>query len=350
MSELLLPSLEIENFRAFRRLHIPHLSRVNLIVGKNNVGKTSLLETLWLYARRGAPAVIWEQLAVREESAIRNPFAETSPSLTAIRNLFFHRPDILVHGGSLRIGSSEILDQQLTIAIERHPDSSSQQRGILPFFVLRIGGRVRLFTEFIQSVPDIANLPSMAQIPHTIIAANGLTPHYITALWDQIALTNLEEHVVAALRIVAPEIERVNMIADSAIGPQRIAMVRVQGNGQPVALRSYGDGMYRLFVLAVAFVNAPQGILLVDEIESGLHYSVQPDMWRFIFNLAQQLNIQVFATTHSWDCIEAFQLAAAAHREEGQIIRLGRRGDDVAATVFDEHDLALIARDQIEVR
>ncbi len=60
-------------------------------------------------------------------------------------------------------------------------------------------------------------------------------------------------------------------------------MARVQGNRQPIALRSYGDGMFRLFVLALALVNAPQGMLLVDEIENGLHYSALPDMWRLIF-------------------------------------------------------------------
>lgn len=350
MSDLLLPSLEVVNFRAFRHLRIERLARVNLIVGKNNVGKTSVLEALWLYARRGDPGAIWEQLAVREESVVQSSSPGLSPSLLAIRNLFSQRPDVVAQGSTLAIGSDAVPNQRLTIAIELQADSSLQQRGSLPYFVLRVGDKTHLFTELKHSMPDISTLPGMTHIPHTIIAARGLTPQYVTALWDRVALTNLEEDVVAALRILSPEIERVNMLADPAVGQQRIAMARVQGSSQPVSLRSYGDGMFRLFVLAVTLVNAPQGLLLVDEIENGLHYSALPDMWRLLFAVAARLNVQVFATTHSWDCIEAFQIAAADTVEEGQIIKLGRKGDDVVATLFDEQELALIARDQIEVR
>ena len=53
MARLILDTLGIDNFRLFQHLRIPQLSRFNLIVGKNNVGKTTLLEALWLYARRG---------------------------------------------------------------------------------------------------------------------------------------------------------------------------------------------------------------------------------------------------------------------------------------------------------
>ena len=350
MGDLLLPSLEITNFRAFRQLRIERLARVNLIVGKNNVGKSSLLEALWLYACRGDPSIISEQLAVREESALQNSFTGLSPSSHALRNLFFQRPDVIAQGGRLSIGSDDVPDQRLTIAIEHHPDPSPQLRGRVPLFVLRVGDKAHFFTDPIHTTLDAHTLLGISLIPHSIIVARDLPPQYVTTLWDRIALTNREEDVVMALRILAPEIERVNMLADPAVGPQRIAMARVQGNRQPIALRSYGDGMLRLFVLALALVNAPQGMLLVDEIENGLHYAALPDMWRLIFDVAARLNVQVFATTHSWDCIEAFQIAAAATVEEGEAIRLGWKGRDVVATLFNEQELALIVRDQIEVR
>src|SRR4028118_1414694 len=68
MDELFLKSLEIRQFRAFENLRIPRLNRVNLIVGKNNVGKTSLLEALRLYAYQGSPSLIWDLLQRRDES------------------------------------------------------------------------------------------------------------------------------------------------------------------------------------------------------------------------------------------------------------------------------------------
>ena len=109
--------------------------------------------------------------------------------------------------------------------------------------------------------------------------------------------------------------------------------------------------MQRLFGIALALVNARNGILLIDEIENGIHYSVQPDMWHLIFRVAHQLNIQVFATTHSWDCIEAFQKAAQEDTQnEGLLIRLESKKSKIVVTLFDERQLGIATREQIEVR
>ena len=101
----------------------------------------------------------------------------------------------------------------------------------------------------------------------------------------------------------------------------------------------------------MALVNAKDGILLVDEIENGIHYSVLPDVWRLIFQTAQRLNVQVFATSHSWDCIEAFQKAAKENTEaEGVLVRLYRRGDEIRAVNLDESELEIAVDGKIEVR
>ena len=89
---------------------------------------------------------------------------------------------------------------------------------------------------------------------------------------------------------------------------ERRAIVQAEGHPQPVAPSlTFGDGMNRLFGIALSLANAEGGLLLVDEFENGLHYSVQLDVWRMIFGLSQKLNIQVFATTHSTDTVKAFQ-------------------------------------------
>jgi predicted ATP-dependent endonuclease of OLD family len=117
-----------------------------------------------------------------------------------------------------------------------------------------------------------------------------------------------------------------------------------------VPLRSFGDSVNRLFGIVLSLVTAKDGLLLIDEVENGLHHSVQYDVWKTIFALAQRLNVQVLATSHSWDTIEAFQKAAGETPEDGVLVRLLRRGDDVIATVFDEEDLRIVTRDKIEVR
>lgn len=115
-------------------------------------------------------------------------------------------------------------------------------------------------------------------------------------------------------------------------------------------MRSLGDGINRLFGMTLALVNTKDGLLLVDEVENGLHYSILPDVWRLIFQTARRLNVQVFATTHSWDCIEAFQRAAEDSPEDGVLVRLQNQDGDVTATVFDERRLAVVTREGIEVR
>ena len=86
MGNLILNSLEIRNFRAFHDLKIEHLGRVNLLVGKNNVGKTSLLEALQLYASRAStPTFIWEIMRTRHE--VKQPFVNVRDMLVALKYL-----------------------------------------------------------------------------------------------------------------------------------------------------------------------------------------------------------------------------------------------------------------------
>jgi AAA15 family ATPase/GTPase len=97
-------------------------------------------------------------------------------------------------------------------------------------------------------------------------------------------------------------------------------------------------------------VNTKDGLLLIDEFENGMHHTVQLDVWRGIFRLSKLLNVQVFATSHSWDSIETFQQAAAEDPEEGVLVRLTRKGEAVIPTLFLEKDLAVVTRERIEVR
>ena len=96
--------------------------------------------------------------------------------------------------------------------------------------------------------------------------------------------------------------------------------------------------------------NLALAVLLIDEFENGMHHTVQLDVWRGIFRLAKLLNVQVFATSHSWDAIEAFQKASIEDPEEGLLIRLSRKADAVISTLFREDELAVATRDKIEVR
>ena len=117
------------------------------------------------------------------------------------------------------------------------------------------------------------------------------------ALWDRIALSAHEEDVVNALQVIDPEIMAVSMVGGEGTRQPRTAIVRASNFMQrPVPLRSYGDGVNRLFGIVLSQVNAKDGLLLIDEFENGMHYWIQRDAWRMVFDLAERkLDIQVVA-------------------------------------------------------
>lgn len=100
-----------------------------------------------------------------------------------------------------------------------------------------------------------------------------------------------------------------------------------------------GDGMTRLFNIIVALVNTQNGILLIDEFENGLHWSVQPKVWELVFYLAEKLNIQVFATTHSRDCIKGFDSAWNKYPLLGAFLRLDDKDQLIRAVEYTSETL-----------
>jgi hypothetical protein len=240
------------------------------------------------------------------------------------------------------------------------PEAYNAAEVLLPGLRVELGSQLVLNYPLEIDIPDIARLglpkkTKEMEIQHVFIPANGLGREQITLLWDQIALTDLEQDVLASLHIIASQqVERVNLVGSQESDGERVPIVKMAGIAAPLPLRSLGEGMNRMFGIALALVNAKGGMLLLDEIDSGLHYSIQPDLWRMLFEIAHRLNVQVFATTHSWDCVAAFQQAAQEDSHgEGLLISLrGKKGDPghVVAVLFDERELATVTRENIEVR
>ena len=173
--------------------------------------------------------------------------------------------------------------------------------------------------------------------------------------WDRIALTDSENLPIQALQLILGNIvSRVAVIGDD--GPRRRKtgrrfIVRLPDDPFPVPLTSLGDGAIRLFALALALANSRNGFLLIDEAENGIHYSVQRDYWRMILQTAHKDNVQVIATTHSWDCVKGFARAAMETEDaEGVLVRLERDDHGMRAIEYSEDELRVAAEQGIEVR
>src|SRR6266566_3848672 len=322
---------------------------------QNNVGKSSLLEAIQLYARSGSPVLITELLGSRDESRLSNlsdlaaiNFTDLLPGL---KYLFFGRREITNLLETIQIGPVNTPDKTLTISIGGFTSYNTvDDQG--PRFSIQMGKQQLVNFSLSSSTYPRLPLTEPKGITCVSIQAGGLSRRQIGELWDGIALTNLEKEVLAALQLIAPGTEGINLVGDPASKTgERIPIVKITDIDEPLPLRSLGDGMQRIFGIALALANAKDGILLIDEFENGIHYTVQPDLWRLIFQVARRLNVQVFATTHSWDCLEAFQKAAQEDtQQDGVLIRLESKKGRIVATLFDEQQLGIATREQIEVR
>jgi ABC-type branched-subunit amino acid transport system ATPase component len=368
---LILDSLEIKNFRAFKHLRIEKLGRVNLIVGKNNVGKSSVLEALWLYASGTDPAVVWSILSSRDENGTSlSPIPSTEKErVNAARALFHGRKSLEEVREVVQVGPYQPGPQNKTFSIyvsefapsdENYEEVKSRPEfdGLEPLWITDLAlfaktGSGRIYDYPLNpDEPRVKRYKTDYKNQHFVyIPASGLTALQISNFWDAIALTSLEDDVLSAISLLDADIERIGMVGSNDSFTRRYAIVKVRQSSDPFPFRSMGEGMNRMFGIALALVNAKDGMLLIDEVDTGLHYSVLPDLWRLIFEVAHRLNVQVFATSHSWDCIQAFQQAADANtEEEGMLIRLEHRDGDVVPVMFDERKLNIAAREQIEVR
>lgn len=380
MGDLPLKSLYVQGFRAFDDLRLDQLQRANLIVGRNNVGKTYLLEAIRLFVYNGAPDLLRTMLIDRDESPEQNPqpaaIEEVRDWVLSFENLFHGRQTFGSGVEPIRMDVDGSVARRLVIDldfyVERRGEDGVRQLELLvdpppeaqlgeelrPALVIKSGGGPMTLI----ALDQFDDRPSSWRwrgrdgvfspaVPCLFVTSGGPDALATSQLWDRVTLTELEQEVTDALQLVEPRIERVTLVGDVRRPRGRTVLVKLQGEHRRVTLRSMGEGINRLFGLVLALVNVKGGVLLVDEIENGFHYTVLPDLWRLILKTARQLNIQVFATTHSWDCIEAFQTAIRDDVEDdATLIRLESRQEGIRSVSFNKSELSIVTREQIEVR
>jgi AAA15 family ATPase/GTPase len=170
----------------------------------------------------------------------------------------------------------------------------------------------------------------------------------LTNLWDTIIINDLESKVTNCLKIINSNIERIAIVGE---GVGKHFIIKHKNFPKLIPLSSLGEGVSRILCILLHIINHQNGVLLIDEFENGLHYEIQYEVWQMLFKLAQELNVQVFATTHSFDCIKAFTQVANEDKEQsGVLIRLEQKEDKIVPVHFSEEELEIITRRDVEVR
>ena len=313
----MLKELYISNYRLFDELTIPDLGQVNLIAGKNNTGKTALLEALRIWAARGNSSVVNHLLKVR---------GQFTPDFSgAYLALFTNNTQL----NSIKINE---------IKLEKIQDRD----GFVKDFIITIPTDLgRDISQLQASVTADYPQDKSIFVPFNI-------PHFpLQLLWENIVLTPLEGDVLDILKIIEPRLHRIDVNEENS-------KVLLQGDSKPVSLKSLGEGMSRMLWLAVALVSAKESkLLLIDEFEAGLHHSVQESLWKKVFQYAKEWKIQVFVTTHSMDTVRTFHDVAElpGNAGVGKFFRLQRNRDGQIEVVgYGEEELATALEFDLETR
>lgn len=378
----MLSSLHIQNFRNLNDLKIEGMKRVNLFTGKNNVGKSVLLEALSVYASRGDFEWLNQLLRDRGERLNRRGLDDyTEQNAAMYASLFRDRLVSFAKDRSVRIGPIEsdlfgdVANTPDTVTMrfvkykdeldtETDPSRTIRRRKILPgdsssedgAVALQIGfGGINTLYPLSEQNParPFYRHEGNGSLNFQFIRTKNIDRIENDALWDNITLSPKEDYVIKALRIIEPFVERIAFVgsADEAAGRTRRAVVKTRESDLVIPIRSMGDGMNRILSIVLACVNSDKGMLLLDEFENGLHYTVQESLWKLVFELSFQLGIQVFATTHSSDCVAAFTAVLnSGYEENGMLARLENSETGVQVVPFTAEELRIATGQDIETR
>jgi hypothetical protein len=349
----------IKNYRCFSSLQLSPLARVNLIAGMNNTGKTALLEALHLHSypqNAELPFTIneWRESVPErrfDEAVVSWLFFDRQPAL----RIEFISIDEQNDSRSLQIAfgdGAELrrqfldVDQFVAGSLLEGEWKTNQPRVALKttaqgkesYAVGIISQRTGLFS-IQSSVPW--NGPSV------FLSSWRHFPDEEVKAFSALEAANRQQEILPSLQLLEPRLTRLSLIlvADRPVIHADI------GLNQLVPITLMGEGIRRLLAILAAVVNAKGGRVLIDEIENGLHYSVQKDVWKAIADAARRCDVQVFATTHSYECIAAAHEAFAARGPyDLRLFRLDRIDGGIQVAAYDREILEYAAEMSHEVR
>ncbi|MBM4431386.1 MAG: ATPase [Chloroflexi bacterium] len=357
-------SFEVRNYRCLDHLELGSLKRFNLLTGVNNVGKTALLEALFLHMGAQNPSLTIRVQGFRGFDSMKLEFtrwAET-PWLSLFADFDIAKTVELIgrdQANAERVVRLRVLREpqelervadmlQPSAMVIRESPSSYEMPHVLE---LQYQEKERVETYVIALGPEgplVRPIPPPPPFPGVFLAARARVPlTEDAARFGKLQLVGQDSLLLHALRILEPRLTRLALVLTGLV-PTIHGDI---GLGRLVPVPDMGEGMARLCSLLLAIGYASGGVILVDEIENGLHYSILSKVWQALGEAAQRFDVQVFATTHSWEAIvAAHQAFSRSESYDFRLHRLERVRGRMRAVTYDQNTLEAAIQAPLEVR
>ena len=347
----LFSSFKAVHYRGIDGLSLPRLTPANLVTGVNGIGKTALLEAMWLFTGRYNPMLLWNANVQRSTTPILDPVAMLSGGILELHG---------VENGSRH---------QLKCVFERVADiarpatvSSAVEQNLAQ---LPVAGRIKAYLNgkpakgkgggaqptpwglvtYQNSVPPVVRPNCVIEGTKFQLETSG---DYLQRYSD-IVRENRKEELTNAIRMMLPRVAGVEILTDKMGVSYLSAITR---DGVQLPLHDLGGGVVRLSRLLLSFFTSRNGVLLADEIENGIHHSALSGVWTFARRWMHEWNVQLVATTHSAECIEAAMTAFEDAPEDLSIHKLfmNDKAGKVEAVTFSGESLEGARDLSLEVR
>jgi AAA15 family ATPase/GTPase len=357
----MLKSLTIKNFRCFENLTLEDLELINLIGGGNNAGKTALLEAIFLLTG------VSDLEKPLQLNFLRGIEQKTLDIEDLCQWMFFNKNI----GETIEISASESGKEVRSLKIKL-VESEAAILPLMPNYLSK-GNRLKnLQIEYqkddresaIWRLALVGDREHSEEVGTVIKMEKGeIEPHPQTQListmkarkstadavenFSRLEEVNRQEEILEILRHLEPRLKRLAVLVTGGV-PMIYGDLDI---GHLVPLQMMGEGMVRLAAIALTIANTENGTVLIDEIENGLHHSVLVKVWKAIINVAKKSNVQIFATTHSWECIQAAHEAFLTDNSyDFRYHRLGRVGGTIKTATYDRETIGTSVDMYLEMR
>ncbi len=351
----MITALVIENFKVFRHIEFKDLKRMTLISGRNNIGKSTILEAMFLYMDHlsvesfgklnGFRSTVgmgveglWEPLFYQMDT--NNPIHITVTDNDRTGHLLYERDDQYLPSGISGL-SEEVLanfraDTRSSYSLAcSFSDSNYKEQG---HFTLNKNSVLRDFT---TSLAGNENLPMKpTKFMNNLFFRNNNIINDI----GRVELSGEKQELVRALKEMDPSIEDIVTLVVHGITQ---LYIKIAGELRP--LQYAGDGIAKLLSICSSIMCQQNGLVLIDEIESGFHYSMYGKLWNLIDHISQRANCQVVATTHSYELISGV-IDNIDKCNDFCYYRIGKKKENTVACRFDYTMLQGALTSEMEVR